>query len=118
VKRWAPVVLYAALIFYLSSKSGGELPRWSFMAHDKVLHALEYGGFAFLWAYALGARRWYLAVAACMVYAVGDEFHQTFVPGRYGNDPGDLAADLVGSVSGAAAFYAFHRFVRRVTRSA
>lgn len=113
MKRWAPVLLYAALIFYLSAQTGHELPRWSFMRHDKVLHALEYAGFAFLWARALGARRWWWVVALCMLYAVGDEFHQTFVPGRQGNDPGDLAADLLGSLGGSGAFYAFSRFVRR-----
>jgi VanZ family protein len=114
VKRWAPVVLYAALIFYGSSQPGHSLPRWWFMRHDKVLHALEYAGFAWLWARALGPRRWWWAVVACMIYAIGDEFHQTFVPGRQGNDPADLAADLVGSLLGAAAFYGFHRLVRRV----
>jgi VanZ family protein len=114
VKRWAPVVLYAALIFYLSAQTGSELPRWSLMRYDKVIHACEYAGFAFLWARALGVRRWYWAVVACMVWALSDEFHQTFVAGRSGNDPGDLCADLVGSLLGTAAFYGFHRLVRRV----
>ena len=30
-----------------------------------------------------------------------DEWHQSHVPGRSGNDPADFAADLLGAVAGA-----------------
>jgi hypothetical protein len=54
VARWLLVFPYAALIYYLSSKTGHQLPRWWFMRYDKVLHALEYSGLAFLLTNALG----------------------------------------------------------------
>jgi VanZ family protein len=114
VKRWAPVALYAAFIFYGSAQTGHELPRWSFMAHDKILHTLEYSGFGLLLARAFGQRRWYLAIPAGLLFAIGDELHQSFVPGRMGNDVGDMTADLAGSCLGAGIFYGFHRWVRRV----
>ena len=117
VKRWLPVLVYAALIFHGSSQTGDDLPRWSFMAHDKILHILEYSLLGALLARAFGWRRWWLAIPLGLAFGVGDEFHQSFVPGRYGNDLGDLAADLVGSALGAGAFYGFHRFRRRVTQS-
>jgi VanZ family protein len=37
-----------------------------------------------------------LALALTMLYALGDEFHQTFVPGRHA-DPWDLLFDGLGT---------------------
>lgn len=113
MKRWLPVVAYAALIFYLSSKTGHQLPRWWFMRYDKVLHACEYGGLGFLLTNALGARRWWLAALVALLFGVTDEFHQTFVPGRQGNDLGDLTADAVGATLGALSFVVLTRLLRR-----
>jgi VanZ family protein len=116
---WLPVVAYAALIFYFSSRPGRGLPRWWFMRYDKVLHAGEYFWFGLLIARALwmsglrlGRAAW-AAIAIGVAFGVSDEFHQTFVPGRQGNDPGDLAADATGSSLGAAALaLAGPRFAR------
>ncbi len=112
VWRWLPVVVYAAVIFYFSSRSGRELPRWSFMRHDKLLHAAEYTGFAFLLARAYRRGAW-LAVVTALLFAVTDEYHQTFVPGRSGNDLGDLTADLVGATLGALLWLGRTRLLRR-----
>lgn len=118
MKRWLLVLPYAALIFYLSSRTGHQLPRWWFMRYDKVLHACEYAGLAFLVTNALGLGRWWLAILLSLAFGVADEFHQTFVPGRSGNDVGDMTADLVGGGLGAAAFYGYHRLIRRVNTRA
>lgn len=108
LSRWVPVVLYCALISYLSSKPGSGLPTWWFMRYDKVLHALEYGGLGFLLYRALPvenrAARLALAAGLGLAFGVLDEFHQSFVPGRQGNDPGDMTADLVGASLGALSF--------------
>ena len=117
MKRWAPVLLYAALIFHGSSQSGADLPKWSFMAHDKILHTLEYSGLGFFLARAFGGGRWWWAIPAGLAFGISDELHQSFVAGRMGNDLGDMTADLVGSALGASAFYGFHRLRRRVTPS-
>ena len=113
VKRWLPVVGYAALIFYFSSRQGQELPRWELMTHDKILHAIEYAGLGLLLARALGAGRWWLAVVIAIAFGVSDEFHQSFVPHRNGNDLGDLTADLTGALLGAAAWVARTRLLRQ-----
>jgi VanZ family protein len=118
VKRWLPPLGWAALITYFSSRTGQQLPRWEVMAHDKLLHAGEYGVFGFLLANALGLRVWWLAPLLGALFGVLDEYHQSFVPGRNGNDPGDMLADLCGATIGAFAFYMFHRLRRRVKRSA
>jgi VanZ family protein len=101
VRRWLPVVFYAALIFFFSSRPGTSFPefigRW-----DKALHALEYAGFAILLSRA--TRRPWLAILVAVVFAVSDEWHQTFVPFRSGNDLGDIMADVGGSLFGAGAW--------------
>ncbi len=115
---WLPVLAYAAVITFFSSLSGPELPQYGFMVHDKILHTCEYAGFGFLLARALGPRRWWWAIALGLAFGVLDEFHQSFVPHRNGNDPFDMTADLVGSTLGALAFWAFHRRQSRVKREA
>jgi VanZ family protein len=108
--RWLAVVAYAGLIFYFSSRPASGLPRFWFMRYDKVLHAGEYFWLGALIAIALRgsgmrlSRACLLAVALAVAYGISDEYHQTFVPGRQGNDLGDLTADTVGAGLGAAAF--------------
>jgi VanZ family protein len=104
--RWLPAIAYMGLITYLSSQTGKDLPQVWWMRFDKVLHAMEYGGLGFLVAFALGdvKRAWLWATLFGLGFGVLDEFHQSFVPGRQGNDPGDMTADLVGSFLGALSF--------------
>ncbi len=117
--RFVPAFAYMGLIFFLSSRQARELPQFSWMQFDKVLHALEYGGLGFLLM--LGLRRVIQrpAVAVCvaaglgLAYGVGDEFHQSFVPGRQGNDPGDMTADLIGATLGAISFVVLMRLLRK-----
>ena len=108
VKRWLPVVLYAALIFVGSSIPGDAINS-KLTIHDKLIHASEYAGLAFLLARAFGVRRWWLAIVAGALYGVSDEFHQTFTRNRSGNDLGDITADTIGSVIGAAAWMLLRR---------
>jgi len=89
------------LIFYLSSQSWVGAPS-SFQINDKVAHLILYGvlGAALAWgARGLGPR-WSLSLAVLgILYALSDEWHQSFVPMR---DPsaGDLLADAVGILLG------------------
>ena len=88
---------------------------------DKVLHAAEYAGFALFLALAISASPsprispWVagIALAAAVLFAASDEFHQTLVPGRDGNLP-DFAADAVGAVLGAALVHAWRWRATRV----
>lgn len=113
VKRWLPVAAYAGVMIFLSSQPGTGLPRWSWMAHDKVLHTIEYAGFGFLLAHAFGARRWWWAIVAAVLFGITDELHQSFVPGRSGNDLGDLGADALGATLGALCRLGLTRLLRR-----
>ena len=95
---WAPVVLWAGLIFTLSAipdLSTG-LGTWDLVLR-KVAHAAEYGVLGALLLRALGREP--AAIALGSLYAATDEVHQTFVEGRHGS-PVDWAIDTAGVVAG------------------
>ena len=115
---WAPVVLYAGLIFYLSSLTPTQPLPLSFSGSDKVIHFFEYLGLAFLMIRALHAekrlsfRARYLAVFfLAAAYGASDEFHQYFVPGRECSGF-DLLADVAGAAAGVLVFERVIRLLR------
>jgi VanZ family protein len=90
--RWAPAVLVMAVIFALSSTSSRELPNFGFWDTlvKKGGHFFGYAILASAYLYALsnrgsrpGVRIFLLAFALAILYAVSDEYHQSFVPGRH-----------------------------------
>lgn len=93
LSRWGPLVVWSAVIFAFSHvpdlKSGLEYDY----PLRKVAHAVEY---AVLW---LAARRALRSTAGAAAYAVAfavlDEWHQTFVPGRAGQ-AADVLIDALG----------------------
>lgn len=98
VRNWLPVVAWCAAIFALSSipSLGTGLGTWDLVLR-KLAHAAEY---AILGALLVRAGvRARLALALGVLYAVTDELHQTFVPGRAGR-PLDVAVDAAGLVLG------------------
>jgi VanZ family protein len=100
ISAWLPVVAWAALIFTLSSVPdlGTGLGTWDLVLR-KIAHATEYAVLAVLLWRAVGSgwAAFWLAVA----YAVSDEIHQAFVPGRHAS-PLDIAIDAVGAAVGVA----------------
>jgi VanZ family protein len=99
---WALVVLWAAVIFALSSLPGDGtgLSAWELVLR-KLAHVTEYAILAALLCRA--TRRVLPAVLLAGLYAVTDEVHQTFVDGRLGT-PRDVAIDLVGVLVGVVAW--------------
>ncbi|GAA5122377.1 VanZ family protein [Luteolibacter yonseiensis] len=51
-------------------------------------------------------------VGVIALVGVIDEFHQTFTPGRSGNDPFDWLADVSGAAAGALVFRLVHRCLK------
>ena len=96
--RWAPVVAWAGGIFVLSSipDLGTGLGGWD-LALRKIAHAAEFALLGFLLVRATGAE--WASLALGVVYAISDEVHQHFVPGRLGS-PLDVAIDAVGVAFG------------------
>ncbi|MBL0715557.1 MAG: VanZ family protein [Desulfosarcina sp.] len=107
ITPWLLLIGLCLLIFWQSS---APLPVQTptFPGLDKLVHAVVYAFVAILAARAfatlpfqphphalLGA-----AVLFASLYGLGDEVHQSFVPGRTA-DVWDLAADIVGAFAGA-----------------
>jgi VanZ family protein len=92
----APLALMA-LIFVLSADSdpGPDLPSFTRV----IAHFGEYALLAALWLWALlpalGRRAFAAAAAISFLYALSDEYHQSFVPGR-DSDPFDVLIDSLG----------------------
>jgi VanZ family protein len=104
---WLPVVVWAAVIFTLSSVPdlGTGLGGWDVVLR-KIGHAGEFAVLGALLARALGPS--WPAFAAGVLYAVSDEVHQVFVPGRAGS-PLDVAIDAVGLALGVVLWRRFAR---------
>ena len=98
LRLWLPVLAWAAVIFALSSFPGlgTGLGTWDLLLR-KLAHVGEYAVLGALLLRALG-RPW-PAAALGVAYAVTDELHQRFVPGRLGS-PRDVAIDAFGVALG------------------
>jgi VanZ family protein len=101
--RWGPPLLLMAVIFYLSHQP--DLPHapdpWLDVLLKKLGHATEFAVlFLLLWRAwqreqsAGKGLKW--AMMATAAYAISDEWHQSFVPGRKAN-----VYDVLIDVSGA-----------------
>jgi VanZ like family len=99
VLPFAPPLALMGLIFFLSAQpdlSTG-LGFWDLVLR-KLAHIAAFGALTLLWWRALpGPRRraGLLAAAISLLYAVGDEYHQSFVEGRTGS-PVDVGIDAIG----------------------
>jgi VanZ family protein len=105
-----PVIVYATLIFILSSLPRFETPVQLFPGLDKIAHFVEYGFLGLLicrWLKARfagkGGRTLLAALLIGAAYGVSDEWHQSFVPGR-DSSLWDAIFDAAGAAAGAAAF--------------
>jgi len=102
---WVPPLVYMGIIYYLSAQSD-PMPRVTAVVWDKLLHFVEYGGLATLFARALLGEG--LTVAATIVaavvltsaYGASDEIHQSTVPQRQA-DTRDWMVDAGAGVVGA-----------------
>ena len=88
-----------ALIFVLSAQSdlSTGLGFWDLLLR-KLAHATVFGALTLLWFRALrpqGPRALLAAVTISFLYAITDEYHQTFVSGRHGS-PLDVGIDAIG----------------------
>jgi VanZ family protein len=101
---WGPVLAWAGLIFWLSS-----IPDLSSgLEADFLLRKLAHVGVyavlaALLWRAAGGSlfqkirAVFFFSFTASALYALSDEWHQSFVPGR-GASAADLAIDAAGAL--------------------
>lgn len=88
VFRWGPVIAWAMLIFILSSQASLPGPKviwWDFVL-KKSAHMLVFGLFYFLLYRAINwekkLKTYFIPMFFTILYAVFDEIHQSFIPGR------------------------------------
>lgn len=101
------VFAWGGLIFIVSSIPGNNIPSL-FPFQSVLFHVVEYAIFAWLIKRAIKAyyplrSRWYYiywTVAICLIYGIGDEFHQAFVPFRDASLL-DVSFDTLGAIIGS-----------------
>lgn len=109
-KRFIPVVSWALLLFFLSSLTSDSVPTLKIKYEDLVLHFLVYAVFGYFLGMATkpslrsNALKGFI-VAALLGIAFGatDEFHQTFVRGRFAT-VSDFIADSLGVLAGLSVY--------------
>jgi len=104
VRHWGLAMLVMSVIFVFSSRSSTELPNfgiWDYFV-KKGGHVLEYGLLALTYWRGLdlkhGKKRIAWELAVC--YAITDEIHQIFVPGRHPSLFDVLFFDNLGAMLG------------------
>lgn len=115
--RMLPVLGVMGLIFYLSHQPGDSLHLPDIINIDKLLHCLAYTTLGLAYLVALPPRwrqfhPWPAAVSVvlfCLLYGASDEFHQSFIPGRFVSGA-DLAADCVGGLVAVVFFWGWRRW--------
>lgn len=117
VLRIGPALLVMGAIFLLSSRS--TLPKPESISGEIFSIAGHLGAFGVLaialwWALGLAdlppRQRVLLAFVGAVLYGVSDEWHQSFVPGRY-PDWRDIATDAIGA---AVALWVTDRVAARI----
>ncbi|MBV6397512.1 MAG: hypothetical protein HFACDABA_03126 [Anaerolineales bacterium] len=105
LKNWLPACAMMALIFTASSIPGGALPDFEEFDFSikKLGHAIGYALLSVSYARGLGQRprlAWLLAI----LFAITDEFHQSFTPGRSPSVWDVLVYDNLGATIGLLIF--------------
>ena len=102
---WLPSIVWAIIIFSISSTPGNELPSLKF-GLDKLAHITVYGIFSYLLLFAFAnssnknyVQKIYYSFLISFLYGVFEEYHQLFVPGRFFSYV-DMYANLIGSIVG------------------
>lgn len=91
--RWMPVAMVMAIIFWWSAQSdlpgaAGGIVWWDFLL-KKTAHLSEYACLFYVWQRALNwqksedSRTYWLSFVLVILYAISDEIHQSFTPGRH-----------------------------------
>jgi len=115
-----PAVGYASAVFYGGLVRMGALPQVGFVASDKLLHALVFGGLALLLARAVHwhranvsiARKLVLGCAGSSLLGLLLELCQAITEYRSA-DAWDWVADTVGALLASALAFAFFTWLPR-----
>lgn len=122
LKPFAPYILVLWIIIIAVVSSLPALPVLKIHTSKKdirldyLIHFLEYGSLAFL-AFLSSADKnfrmksttWLIVLLCLTVFALADEYHQVFIPGRAFN-----TRDIISNISGIAGGSLFSYFLLRI----
>jgi VanZ family protein len=104
--NWLPPLAWMAVIFTLSAQHGGGDLATAEVVLRKLAHVAEYLVLTLLLLRAVRrsgvAAALPIALVAALLYAISDEWHQSFVPERTAT-PRDVAIDAIGIALAALA---------------
>jgi VanZ family protein len=102
LKRWAPALLIMGVIIFFSSQPSNELPDFGTLDYfvKKGGHVLGYALLAASFYYAMerpsNKMAWFLTI----LFALSDEYHQSFVAGRTSSFFDVIVFDNFGALVG------------------
>jgi len=109
-KYLLPAFFYAVLIFFLSTLPSSAVPNLGISFGDLILHFCEYSVLGYFVALAVmqspGKINWknfLMVIFIGSLYAASDEYHQSFVEGRF-SEVSDFLADSTGVILGLVVF--------------
>lgn len=110
--RYIPMILVMGIIFFLSHQPADSLQLPAFPGADKLAHCAVYAALALAVLFALAGssrvrsplRLTVLTVLICWLYGLSDEFHQSFIPGRFVS-AADVLADVCGALLACLAWF-------------
>lgn len=140
ILQFVPVLCWMGVIFYLSAQPAEESSELStglmhvllqyieriavvdegFFHHiiRKIAHLFAYFILGILAMFAFEKQKWHslyqgiIAYIICVLYAMSDEIHQLFVPGRSG-EIGDVGIDASGALLGILLYILLQKIFRR-----
>ncbi|HVN16159.1 MAG TPA: VanZ family protein [Anaerolineales bacterium] len=113
LQRWGFAILMMAAIFGFSSRPNNELPN--FGSVDSLVkkggHMIGYAllGLSYWRGLELKRNKVWLAWLLAILYAITDEFHQTFVPGRHPSPWDVMIFDNLGAMIGLLVYAIFKK---------
>jgi VanZ family protein len=113
VLRKIPAIAVMAGIFALSALPSNDPLLNVFQFSDKMKHVIAYFVLGVSFCMWIPRKNWFakpffwgiLIIVLSTVFGIIDEYHQSFVPGRSGNDLGDLIADVIGASIAPFAYF-------------
>ncbi len=115
--RWGPTILILSFLFFMSSQAQGsalvpDFGGWRDLLLKKGAHLAWYALLAISWMHGLCGRHpayrihYVAALLLTVLYAISDEYHQTFVAGREGRWQ-DVLIDTAGASVALVLYYAW-----------
>ena len=104
VLRWLAALFMMLVIFFVSAQPSSDLPNfaWADRIVKKGGHTIGYALLAISYwrAFQFQRQKWWLAWCLAVLYAITDEFHQSFIPGRFPSVWDVLIFDNLGAFIG------------------